>query len=314
MGDDDPVRIAVTADREGEILGAVLTRLVEDAGLAVEVVRFGDARDGRQALELDAVDVRVGYTGEAWLETLGRADPPGAVEASFSPVRVEDERRGITWLAPRFSEEEGGPPANATFAFVVAGPPGADADLRTVSQLASRLGEQPDATVCVDREFGTRDDGLRAVLDAYRVRTDRPFLATEPQEAVRAVAGGECVAGLTTATDGAAWAAGLRPLVDDLEVFPAFVVAVQIRTEVGDARPQLRAALAPFGEVTTPLLGRWNGQVAVGAAVDQVVTEAVDELRRRAERATSGAGEGDAVDPDAADAAAVGGPAAAPVG
>lgn len=287
--DLDAVRVAVTADGEGQLLGQLLVELVERAELPVEVVRFADARDARQALELGAVDVRAGYTGEAWLETLGRADPPGDPEASFGPVRVEDGRRGVTWLPPRFDEGLESPPANATFAFVVAGPPSADADLRTVSQLATRLGERPDATVCVDREFGTREDGLRAVLDAYRVRTDRPFVATTPQEAVRAVAGGQCIAGLTTATDGEAWATGLRPLVDDLEVFPAFVVAAQVRDEVLEERPELGGALRPMAELTTASLGRWNAQVATSSAVEEVAEEAVDELvARRAANAADG--------------------------
>lgn len=282
----DAVRVAVTADAEGRLLGHVVVALLEEAGLAATTVSFADARDARQGLELGAVDAQVGYTGEAWLDGLGRADPPGDPEASFGPVRADDARRGVVWLPPRFDGGVAGPldvpPADATFAFVVRGPPGRDADLRTVSQLAARLGERPDATVCVDREFGTREDGLRAVLDAYRVRTDRPFLAADPAEAVAAVAAGECVAGLTTATDGAAWAAGLRPLVDDLGVFPAFVPAVQVREAVTDARPAVRRALTPFGELSTALLGGWNARVRDGEPVEDVAAEAATTLLGRA--------------------------------
>ncbi len=279
--DEDPVRVAATADTEGQVLAAVLVELLEAADLPAETVGFADARDARQALELGAVDLRVGYTGEAWLETLGRADPPGDPEASLGPVRVDDARRGIVWLAPRFDDDPLGAPANATFSFVVRGPPGIDADLRTVSQLAARLGEQPDATVCVDREFGTREDGLRAVLDAYRVRSDRPFLAADPAESVRAVATGDCIAGLTTATDGAAWAAGLRPLVDDLAVFPAFVIAAQVREPVLDERPGLRPALTPFGELTTALVGSWNAAAATGTPIGDIAEDAREELVAR---------------------------------
>jgi osmoprotectant transport system substrate-binding protein len=282
--DDPPLRVASSSEGEGALLAHVVGELASRTGTDVELVTFADARDGRQALELGAVDVRIGYTGETWLETLGRADPPGDPEASFGPVRAHDAREGIVWLPPRFGGGSDGPPADATFAFVVAGPPSVDADLRTVSQLAARLEEQPDAGVCVDREFGLRQDGLRAVLDAYRVRSDRPFLAATPEEAVRGVAAGDCIAGLATATDGAAWAAGLRPLVDDLEVFPAFVPAVQVRDEVLAARTELETALAPFGDhVTTSLLGGWNAQVAVGAPTEQVAQEAAELLLARAD-------------------------------
>lgn len=274
-----PVRVAASEDLEARLLAHVLVELLDTADLEAEVRPYGDARDAQQALELGAVDVRVGYTGEAWLETLGRADPPGDPEASFGPVRADGERRGIVWLPPRFAEEADGPPANATFAFAVAGPPSPDADLRTVSQLASRLSERPEASVCVDREFGTRPDGLRAVLEAYRVRTDRQFLAATPDEAVRGVVAGDCLAGLTTATDGQAGAAGLQLLVDDLEVFPAFVPAVQIRAETLEEQPGIERALTPFGqELTSTLLRGYNARLVAGEPVELVAVDAAGEL------------------------------------
>ena len=278
-----PLRVAASDDVEATLLAHLLVALLDAEAIAAEVRTYADARDAQQALELGAVDLRPGYTGEAWLETLGRADPPGDPEASFGPVRADGERRGIVWLPPRFGETVDGPPANATFAFAVAGPPSPDSDLRTVSQLAARLSERPDASVCVDREFGTRPDGLRAVLEAYRVRTDRQFLAASPDEAVVGVLEGDCLAGLTTATDGQAGAAGLQLLVDDLEVFPAFVPAVQVRDEVLQERPEVAEALAPFGEeLTTAALRGYNARLVAGEPVETVAAEAAQELRQRA--------------------------------
>lgn len=281
--DPDAVRIASAADGEGALLATIVVELLEGADIPATARIYPDARDGQQALELGAVDVRPGYTGEAWLETLGRADPPGDPRVSFGPVRAAGAREGITWLEPGFGELGEGRPANATFAFVVPGDVADATDLRTVSQLAARLEEEPDARVCVDREFGTREDGLRAVLDAYGVRPDRPFSAATPEEAVTAVAAGDCLAGLTTATDGAAWAAGLRPLVDDLTVFPAFAVAVQIRTDVLRDQPQLALALSPMARaLTTGRLARWNGAVLTGTPVEDVAAAAAAELRTAA--------------------------------
>jgi osmoprotectant transport system substrate-binding protein len=272
----EPIRVVSGPDAETALLAHTLARLLELSGMPADVVAISDARDSRQALELGDVDVRPGYTGETWLETLGRDNPPGDPEASFLAVRDHDLAEGIVWLRPRFSE---GFPANATFAFVVQGPPSADADLRTMSQLAARLAEQPDARVCVDREFGSRPDGLRAVLEAYSMRSDRPFLAAGPEEAVLGVAAGDCLAGLTTATDGAAWAAGLRPLVDDLRVFPAFVPLPQIRTDLLDDHPAVKVALGPMAaQLTTPLLGQWNARVMAGEPVEEVADDAAREL------------------------------------
>jgi osmoprotectant transport system substrate-binding protein len=283
--DLDPVRVAAGPDAESLLLAHTLGELLELAGTPAQLVSFSESSDARQAMELGAVDVRVAYTGETWLEVMGLVDPPGDPRASFVAVRDHDDPEGIVWLRPRFLEGLDQPPANATFAFVVQGPPSAGADLRTMSELASRLSEQPDARVCVDREFGDRADGLRAVLAAYSVRSDREFLAADPEEAVRGVAAGACIAGLTTATDGAAWAAGLRPLVDDLRVFPAFVPLPQLRTELLEERPSIRVALGPMSsQLTTSLLGGWNARVWAGEAVEEVAADAARELLSRAGR------------------------------
>jgi len=283
--DGDPVRVASGPDPETMLLAHTMAALIRFESVPAEVVEFADARASRTALERGRVEARPGYTGETWLETLGRPDPPSDPLESYLAVREHDEDEGLLWLRPRVGEGVGEPPANATFAFVVQGPPSVDADLRTMSQLASRLSAQPDALVCVDQEFGERPDGLPAVLAAYSVRSDRPFLAAAPDEAVRGVAAGDCLAGLTTATDGTAWRAGLRPLVDDLRVFPAFVPLPQLRVDAVSDEPNLRIALGPMAaHLSTELLGRWNARIAAGEPVEQVAREAAIELYERAGR------------------------------
>jgi glycine betaine/choline ABC-type transport system substrate-binding protein len=280
-----PVRVGGGPDAEATLLAHVLAAMLEASDIDAEVVSFSSARDARQAIELGEVDLRPAYTGETWLETLGRADPPGDPRESYTAVRRHDEAEGLLWLRPRFGDGIDEPPANATFAFVVAGPPAIDADLRTMSQLAARLSEQAEARVCVDREFGRRPDGLRAVLAAYSVRSGREYLAADPLEAVAGVLTGDCLTGLTTATDGAAWAAGLLPLVDDLRVFPAFVPLPQLRQDAVDARPEIRTAVAPMAaQLTTALLGRWNAAVLRGVPLEQVAAEAAAVLYERAGR------------------------------
>ena len=280
----EPLRVAGGPDPESALLAEVMVGLLEGAGLPAESVRYPSARATRQALKDGDVDVRTGYTGETWLESLGRADPPGDVQASFREVSEHDDAE-VVWMRPRFLEGIDQPPANATFTFVVAGPPSLDAQLTTVSQLATRLSERADATLCVDHEFASRPDGLRAVLAAYSVRSDQPVLAASPDEVVGAVLAGDCLAGLTTATDGRAWASGLRPLVDDLGVFPAFVVVPQVSRAAVEEHPEIRAALGPLAShLSTQLLGGWNARVAAGEPIEQVAEDAVSTLSELADR------------------------------
>jgi osmoprotectant transport system substrate-binding protein len=279
------IRVASGPDAETALLAHTLAALLVRGGLDAEVVPFSDARDARQALELGRVDVRPAYTGEAWLETLGRPDPPSDGLESYLAVSEHDRDQGIAWLRPRFAEGVDSPPANATFAFVVAGPPSIDADLATVSHLAARLSERPDATLCVDQEFVSRSDGLRAVLAAYSVRSDQPVLAATPEEAVLGVSAGDCLAGLTTATDGAAWRAGLRPLVDDLGVFPAFVPLPQVRDDAAEEHRSLRSSIGPLpAQLTTELLAAANARVQDDDSLEVVGDDLAVELLRRAGR------------------------------
>ncbi len=281
------VRIGTADDAESRLLANVMAELLGAAGIPATVDTFADAQAARQALELRAIDIVPGYTGEAWLEVLNRADPPGDPRASFSTVETFDrERHDIVWMRPSF--REGGldaPPANATFSFVVQGFPSVNADLQTMSRLAARLSEQPDALVCVDKEFARRDDGLKAVWSAYGVGLGREVVAASPEDAVRGVRAGDCLAGLTTATDGDAWLVGQRPLVDDLQVFPAFVVTPVLAGEIRDRRPAVLSALGPMpAQLTTRLLGEWNARVTAGEPLATVAQEAAQQLLARAGR------------------------------
>jgi osmoprotectant transport system substrate-binding protein len=285
------LRVAVGPDTESRILARTIGLLLEDVGILAELVEFADGRSTRQAIALGDVDLAIAYTGEEWLSSLGRANPPADPLVGLEVLAEADRARGLTWLLPSpdigasSSTSAGGgieePPANATFAFFVAGPPAADADLRTLSELSLRLSERPDLSLCVDSEFGRRPDGLAALLSAYSVRRDRPFLAADPAEAVLGVLAGDCIAGLSHATDGLAWRSGLRPLTDDLRFFPAFVPAPVVRTAVLEEFPAIDRALRPLLDgLSTGVLGRANGEVAAGAGVESVAADLAVLLRR----------------------------------
>jgi osmoprotectant transport system substrate-binding protein len=268
------LRVASGPELESQLLARTVVVLLGDAGIAAEPVVFADGRSVRQAVELGDVELAIVYSGEEWLMRLGRPDPPADPAAGFAALVEADRGRGLTWLVPASGSGSEEPPANATFAFFVAGPPAAHADLRTLSELSLRLSERPDLSLCVDTEFGRRADGLSALLSAYSVRRDRPFLAADPVEAIGRVLTGDCVAGLSHGTDGRAWQAGMQPLVDDLRFFPAFVPAVVVRSGTLVAAPGLEAALRPLPDgLSTALLGRANGAVDAGVGLDAAAVD-----------------------------------------
>ncbi|MFT5222670.1 MAG: osmoprotectant transport system substrate-binding protein [Glaciecola sp.] len=280
-----PLRVGAWPSVEPALLAETIAGLLRAEGIAADVREFSDATSARQALELGDVDLLPGYTGAAWLEVLERSDPPGDMRTSFARVREFDEREGLIWLRPRF--ESGlldSPPANATFAFFVQGPPSRDAALRTMSQLASRLAQDPEARLCMDEDFSQREDGRNAVYRAYGISLDRQDLAAAPAEAALAVRGGECLAALATITDGTSWSLGLIPLADDLSIFPAFVIAVVI-DQTTLAQSGVAAALGPFSsQLTAQLLAAANARILAAASVADVGEELAQALRSRAGR------------------------------
>lgn len=280
------VRVGVGPEQESVLLGAVLARLATDAGFAPEVVGLADGAAVRQALEVGDVDVAPGYTGQTWLEELMRENPPGDPRSSFQGVASADESNGIVWLRPMFDLSAGvtGPPADATLALWVT--PEVAVESPSIAELGSLLADDADAgasaggrAVCVDAGFGARSDGWSAVAQRYSIPPVTLVEAT-PQEAIVGVASGQCLVGLSTLTDGAAWAEELVPLADPLEVFPAFVVSVQVREQVMERLPDLPDALQPLADhLTSAMLGTWNARVRSGDEVTDVADDAVAQLR-----------------------------------
>lgn len=272
------MRIGAGPDAESQLIAEILVVALDVNDIDGVVVTLTGSGAARRALLDGRVDMRIAYTGEAWLDELGRPDPPSNPRDSFFAVRDFDQNLPVTWLTPPFGTGLDEPPANATFALML-DPSGSFGSVETLSQLASQLSQNPDQALCVDEEFRTRADGLRSLLAVYSVPSNQPIVPATPQEAVLAVAAGECAAGLTSTTDGGAWLLGLRPLRDDLGVFPAFVVAIQLRADAATAVPNIQEILAPVVDgLTTSRLGQLNARIVAGDSVRSTAQDAYGAL------------------------------------
>jgi len=269
------VVIGAGATAEQRLLAAIAHETVRRAGVPVEV------RDGlggttglrRQALA-DQVDLYWDYTGAAWTLGLRETAPPADPLESWERVREADADQGLRWL-----EASG---ANATFALVVrrADLPPAEGQ-QGMGWLAGEL-SSGTRRLCADPDFLARADGLPSLAAEYGIDTaGMPRRAATEDEAIRAVRGGDCFAGLATATSGAARAADLVPVEDELRVFPAFVVAPVVRAGSPADRPQVEVALRRVtAALDTPTLARLNARVVGGADPVDVAADFVDDLVR----------------------------------
>lgn len=270
----DPVRIGTGPERETRLVAAILAELLAAEDIPSEISRFSSTGDAREGLELGTVDVLPSYTGAVWLEEFGFPNPPRDGDTSYERVKELDADDGLIWL-PRTG-------VNATFAFVVRGPPGEWAHLQRVFDL-NVLNSQPDEKLCVERSFADRSDGLQALVPRVipldrEVLTDQILEAT-PEQAVAAVTAGDCLAGLTTATDGGAWIHGLQVLRDERQAFPAFVLATVVTERLTEERPGAVDALRRFdGRVDNEQLTMWNARVLRNEDVQTVAEDAASTL------------------------------------
>lgn len=252
----DAIAIGVGSTVEQQVLAALTVVALEDAGLEAElVVDLGDTVGVRREALRGEVDVHWGYTGAAWTLGLRQQDPPADPAESLARVRQEDRDRGLRWLEP--SE------ANATLALFVREDAAPEGRAPTVGWLA-REASARQRTLCVDPDFRDRPGGLADLAAVHPMELDRvPVRGVDDEEAVRAVAEGECFAGLAPATSGAAHREGLVQARDELGIFPAFTVAPVVREEALEEVPELAEALGTItGVLDTSTLARLNAQVA----------------------------------------------------
>ena len=283
-GEADDVVVGVGSSVEQQVLAAIAAEALQREELTVSFEEVeGQTVALRRRAEAGAVDLFWDYTGAAFALGLGEQVAPAADPSeSYERIRTADERSGLHWFAPSS--------ANATLALFVRAddlpPPEAD---RSLTWLAGAL-SSGEATLCADPDFLASPAGLSALAVEYAINLDqveqRP--ATE-DEAVEAVAAGECFAGLATATSGTAARAGLVPVADVRSVFPAFVVAPVAHVADPQLRTRIEEALAPVtAALDTATLARLNAEVSDGADAEEVARSFVDAALSAAESTEGG--------------------------
>jgi osmoprotectant transport system substrate-binding protein len=275
------VVIGVGSTDEQRVLAEVASAALNRAEIPTEVrTDLGGTLGLRRQALGDQIDLFWDYTGAAWALGLRESAPPADPVESWERVREADDAQGLRWLDPTR--------ANATLALVVREsdlpPPDAQRDL---GWLAGEL-SSGQRRLCADADFMARDGGLLALAAEYGIDVAGvPKQAASEEEAVAAVRDGNCYAGLATATSGAARAADLVPVDDELRVFPAFVVAPVVRTGSPADTAQVVTALAPVSAaLDTATLAGLNARAVMGEDPATIAASFLTALEQRSETPT----------------------------
>lgn len=261
---------------EQRVLGEIMMQTLRAAGATVtDQTGLVGTPVVRTALEKGEIDAYYEYTGTAWINILGNTAPVPGSEAQFTAVQEADAKNDISWFAPAT--------ANNTYAIAANEAMVAKYTPTTISDYAKVVQENvADAGLCTAAEFVTRDDGLPGLQQAYDFNLPKDHVATLDFGLVYAsVAKGDpCNFAVVFATDGQIAANKLTVLEDDKGFFPAYNIAVSMRSDVYDAHKDAYDKL--FGQLdellTTEQMIQLNAAVDVeGKDADQVAGDFLRE-------------------------------------
>jgi len=249
------------------ILGQITIQVLEGAGATVnDETGLVGSPVVREALVAGDIDMYWEYTGTGWITHLGNEAPVPGAQEQYDAVAEADAANDIAWLEPA--------PFNNTYAIAASTATAEEQGLATISDLAAYAAESPDATtICAAAEFLARDDGLPGLQEAYGFEVaDENLSELELGLIPPLVAEGDpCVFGELFATDARIVSLELSLLEDDLEFFPSYLPALNVRQEVLDANPGLAELFAPVAAALDN-----DTMTALNAQVDIDGEEAAD--------------------------------------
>ncbi len=157
----------------------------------------------------------------------------------YRRVKALDVPRGLVWLDAS--------PLNDTYAIGLPSELAQATGIRTVSQLAEHLKNDPAAKHYVfgmDAEFANRPDGLKPLLAAYGMQFSRAQLKQmDPGLVYTALHNNQLKIGLVYTTDGRVKGFGIVPLEDDKHFFPPYNATPVVRKGTLESNPKLATQL-----------------------------------------------------------------------
>ena len=268
-----PVRVASKGFTEQVILGKIMVNLLKDRGIPVEDrTSLGGTNVNREALEQGQIDVYMEYTGTAWLSFFKKKEVVRDADQLYAKVKAEDEKIGLTWLAPaKF---------NNTYAIIMKASTADQLGISTLSQWAAWTKNNPGKmSVSTNAEFYSRVDGFKGMMGYYGLEfgkdiPDAKVMKMETPLAKKTVRDGQAMCGMAFATDGEIKDYNLTVLDDDKSYFPIYNPAPVIRAEVLKAYPEIKLILNAIGSsLDTATMTRLNYRVNVNGEKPEAVAK-----------------------------------------
>lgn len=202
------------------VLGNITKLVLENAGANVtDQINLGGTDAARAALTSGNIDTYWEYNGTAWISFFKNTDPiPDRVQ-QYEAVRDQDlAENQLVWLAP----------AEFNNTYGLAFPSEAADELGNptkISDLAALISDDPaNASVCVESEFSSRDDGLPGMEKAYGLAFPKDQVTVLDTALVYTAADKQepCNFGEVFTSDGRIAALDLTVLEDDKGFFPLY--------------------------------------------------------------------------------------------
>ncbi|MDN5767476.1 MAG: glycine betaine ABC transporter substrate-binding protein [Humibacillus sp.] len=254
------------------LLGQITLVALKAAGASTtDKTNIQGTSNTRAALVKGDIDMYWDYTGTGWITFLKNTKPIPDSQKQYEAVKKEDlAKNKIAWLDPA--------PANNTYAIAAKQPTIDKYKTKTLSDYAALAKKDPQAaSICVESEFKSRDDGFPGVEKTYG------FTLPDNQEKLLDTAvvyttlnkGGTCNFGEVFETDGRVSGLNLVLLKDDKSFFPIYNPALTMQEATAEKYPELADLFKPIAaKLTTEELSSLNKKVSVdGEKPNAVATE-----------------------------------------
>lgn len=268
-------------DTEGSLLGNIIFKALEHAGLPVEnKISLGVTSIVRKALLSGQIDIYPEYTGNAAF-FFTEADSPvykNAAAGFARAAKLDRAENKIIWLPAA--------PANNTWAIAVRADLSEKYALKTMSDFGKFIAGGGTVKLAASTEFVNSPAALPTFEKTYGFTLDsnQLLILSGGDTAATIAAAAQQTSGVNAAmvysTDGAISAVGLVVMQDDKSVQPVYAPAPTVREEVLTDYPAIATILKPiFAKLDLTTLQKLNERIQVnGEPAERVAEDFLEQI------------------------------------